>query len=100
MMRVTSCSASHTSCRKVFGFFGGIRFLPNISFLLSRSFWSPERPERVRYREKNNNKRRREKEKQLDSSIVREYNTPRYNYREPVMDVHAEVLHWSCMLFI
>lgn len=47
MMRVTSCRASHTSCRKVFGFFGGIRFLPYSSFLLSRSVWTPARPEGV-----------------------------------------------------
>lgn len=43
-MRVTSCRASHTSCRKVFGFFGGIRFCPKKSFLLSRSVWTPARP--------------------------------------------------------
>lgn len=50
-MRVTSCRASHTSCRKVFGFFGGIRFFPNVSFLLSRSVSVPARPERGKHTE-------------------------------------------------
>ena len=33
MMRVTSCSASHTSCRNVLGGFGGIVLDPNTSRL-------------------------------------------------------------------
>lgn len=44
MINVTSCSASHTSCRKVFGFFGGIKFCPKICFLFSRSGAVPGRP--------------------------------------------------------
>lgn len=44
MMRVTSCNASHTNCKKVFGFFGGIRFSPKVSFLLPRSEESPVKP--------------------------------------------------------
>lgn len=52
MIRVTSCRASHTSCRKVFGFFGGIRFAPYSSFLLSRSGWAPASPKRGGHRQK------------------------------------------------
>lgn len=44
MIRVTSCSASHTSCRKVFGFFGGMKFCPKICFLFSRSGAVPGKP--------------------------------------------------------
>ena len=43
-MRVTSWRASHTSSRKVFGFFGGIVFSPYTSLLLSRSAWELVRP--------------------------------------------------------
>ena len=45
MISVTSCRASHTSCRKVFGFFGGIKFCPKICFLFSRSGAVPGKPE-------------------------------------------------------
>ena len=44
MISVTSCSASQTSCRKVFGFFGGIKFCPKICFLFSRSGAVPGKP--------------------------------------------------------
>lgn len=44
MMSVTSCSASHTSCRKVFGFFGGMKFCPKICFLFSKSGAVPGKP--------------------------------------------------------
>ena len=44
IISVTSCSASHTSCRKVFGFFGGIKFCPKICFLFSRSGAVPGKP--------------------------------------------------------
>ena len=44
MIRVTSCSASHTSCRKVFGGFGGITLEPKMSRLRSRSSRDPLKP--------------------------------------------------------
>lgn len=44
MISVTSCSASHTSCRKVFGFFGGMKFCPKICFLFSKSGAVPGKP--------------------------------------------------------
>lgn len=44
IIRVTSCSASHTSCMNVFGFFGGMKFFPKISFLFSRSAAVPANP--------------------------------------------------------
>ena len=44
MMSVTSCKASHTSSRKVLGFFGGIKFFPNLWQRCSRSAGSPLRP--------------------------------------------------------
>lgn len=37
IISVTSCSASHTNLRNVFGFFGGMKFFPNSSFLFARS---------------------------------------------------------------
>ena len=43
-MSVTSCRASHTNCRNVFGGFGGITFEPNVSLLLARSSGLPESP--------------------------------------------------------
>lgn len=50
MMSVTSCRASHTNCTKVFGFFGGMRFCPNSSFLLSISSEFPSKPAGVKKR--------------------------------------------------
>jgi len=44
MMRVTSCSASHTNLQKVFGGLGGIVFDPNVSRRCSMSFGEPDNP--------------------------------------------------------
>ena len=44
MISVTSCNASHTNWRKVFGFLGGIRFSPNTVFRFSMSAGCPLRP--------------------------------------------------------
>lgn len=44
MMRVTSCRASNTNCRKVLGFFGGMELGPYSCFLLSMSSWFPSKP--------------------------------------------------------
>ena len=46
MISVTSCNASHTNWRKVFGFLGGIRFSPNTVFRFSMSAGCPLRPGR------------------------------------------------------
>ena len=44
MMRVTSCSASHTNRQKVFGGLGGIVLEPNVSRRCSMSFGEPDNP--------------------------------------------------------
>lgn len=44
IIKVTSCNASHTSWRKVFGFLGGIKFFPNTASLLSISAGFPLKP--------------------------------------------------------
>lgn len=45
MMSVTSCNASHTSCKKVLGFLGGMKFRPKAVWRFSKSAGFPERPE-------------------------------------------------------
>lgn len=44
IINVTSCSASHTNWRNVFGFLGGIKFFPNTAALLSISAGFPLKP--------------------------------------------------------
>lgn len=44
MISVTSCNASHTSCKKVLGFLGGMKFLPKAVWRFSRSAGFPESP--------------------------------------------------------
>lgn len=44
IISVTSCSASHTNCKKVLGFLGGIKFCPNTVFRFSMSAGCPLRP--------------------------------------------------------
>lgn len=44
MISVTSCSASHTNCRNVLAFLGGMKFWPNTCLLFSRSVGFPDRP--------------------------------------------------------
>lgn len=44
IISVTSWSASHTNCKKVLGFLGGIKFCPNTVFRLSMSVGCPLRP--------------------------------------------------------
>lgn len=44
MMRVTSCRASHTSCRNVLAFLGGMKFRPNALWRFSKSKGFPDRP--------------------------------------------------------
>lgn len=44
IIKVTSCNASHTNWRKVFGFLGGIKFFPNTASLLSISTGFPLKP--------------------------------------------------------
>lgn len=46
MMRVTSCSASHTNRQKVFGGLGGIVLEPNVCRRCSMSFGEPDNPVR------------------------------------------------------
>lgn len=48
IINVTSCSASHTNCKKVLGFLGGIKFCPNTVFRFSMSAGCPLRPARER----------------------------------------------------
>lgn len=47
MMRVTSCSASQASLRKLFGGLGGITLAPNAATLSLRSDGEPDRPVRI-----------------------------------------------------
>lgn len=44
MINVTSCNASHTNCKNVFGGFGGIILEPNVSRLCCMSAADPLRP--------------------------------------------------------
>lgn len=46
IIKVTSCNASHTNWRKVFGFLGGIKFFPNTVSLLSKSAGFPLKPDK------------------------------------------------------
>lgn len=48
IISVTSCSASHTNCKKVLGFLGGIKFCPNTVFRFSMSPGCPLKPVRER----------------------------------------------------
>lgn len=56
MIRVTSCNASQTNCKNVFGAFGGIVFEPKTSRRISRSALSPLRPEKSQQGFKNERK--------------------------------------------
>lgn len=44
MMSVTSWSASHTNCRNVLAFLGGMKFCPKTCRLFSRSVGFPDKP--------------------------------------------------------
>jgi len=48
MISVTSWSASHTNCRNVLAFLGGMKFWPKTCRLFSRSVGFPDRPGEVR----------------------------------------------------
>lgn len=48
-MSVTSCRASQTSCRNVFGGFGGMVLEPKVSLLCSKSTFDPLRPEKIKW---------------------------------------------------
>ena len=48
IIKVTSCSASHTSSRKDLGGFGGITFDPNVCARSSQSAVVPLRPKKRR----------------------------------------------------